>query len=103
MANFTTTALAMCREAETITTRQAALLGQLSRVARSPTARTVRVLAGALNVEPSIISKTADGLISAGWVERVVDVNDRRGTTIGLTDDGAAYVKRLNSGWSEAA
>ena len=49
-------------------------------------------LAGALGVHPSTFSRTADRLVSGGWVRREENPDSRRETFIELTTEGRALV-----------
>jgi DNA-binding MarR family transcriptional regulator len=52
-------------------------------------------LAVALGVHPSTFTRTADRLVSAGWVRRAENPDNRRETLIELTPDGAGLVDQV--------
>jgi len=49
-------------------------------------------LAAALDLDPSTLSRTVDGLVRAGMVERAEDASDRRSLRLTLTAAGRAKV-----------
>lgn len=50
------------------------------------------VLAAAMGVHPSTFTRTADRLVSAGWVRRAENPHNRRETLIELTEAGSRLV-----------
>ncbi len=52
-------------------------------------------IAQALGVSGSNVTQLIDGLMSGGWVERVVSVADKRVTRASLTEAGAERASRL--------
>ena len=69
-------------------------------------------LAAALDLDPSTLSRTVDGLVRAGFVERAEDAADRRSLRLTLTKAGRAkvayidgvcntYYGELFAGWGE--
>jgi len=69
-------------------------------------------LAAALDLDPSTLSRTVDGLVRAGFVERAEDATDRRSLRLTLTAAGRAkvacidgvcnkYYGELLAGWGE--
>ena len=69
-------------------------------------------LAAALDLDPSTLSRTVDGLVRAGFVERAEDPADRRSLRLTLTEAGRAkvayidgvcnkYYGELLAGWGE--
>ena len=69
-------------------------------------------LAAALDLDPSTLSRTVDGLVRAGFVERSEDAADRRSLRLTLTAAGRAkvayidgvcnkYYGELLAGWGE--
>ncbi|OHE66041.1 MAG: hypothetical protein A2Z99_06540 [Treponema sp. GWB1_62_6] len=53
-------------------------------------------LAAALDLDKSTLSRSADGLASAGLLARAVDPANRRKVVIGLTEIGAEKVAAIN-------
>jgi len=49
-------------------------------------------LAESINLSPSGLTRRLDGLVKAGWVERIPCTEDRRGTYAVLLPDGRARV-----------
>jgi len=47
-------------------------------------------LAAALDLDPSTLSRTVDGLVKTGWVERTPDATDRRAKLVAITEAGEA-------------
>lgn len=52
-------------------------------------------LAAALSVHPSTFTRTADRLVTGGWVTRMENPDNRRETFIQLTDAGHALVDQV--------
>jgi DNA-binding MarR family transcriptional regulator len=50
-------------------------------------------LAESINLSPSGLTRRLDGLVKAGWVERIPCTEDRRGTYAVLLPDGRARVE----------
>jgi DNA-binding MarR family transcriptional regulator len=53
-------------------------------------------LSGALGLDPSTLSRTVDGLVKAGLVERTEDPSDRRSLRLALTAAGTAKVAYID-------
>ena len=53
---------------------------------------SLTALAAALDLDTSTQSRTVDGLVKAGWVERTQDAGDRRAVRLALTAAGRAKV-----------
>jgi DNA-binding MarR family transcriptional regulator len=54
-------------------------------------------LAAALDLDPSTLSRTVDGLVRAAFVERAEDAADRRSLRLTLTEAGRAKVAFIDS------
>ena len=57
---------------------------------------TVTELARNLNLDKSTVSRTIDSLVKSGMVDRVVPIENRRITTINLTESGEKTVDDIN-------
>lgn len=53
-------------------------------------------LAGELGLEKSTLSRTVEGLVKGGLLERVTDAGDRRVVRIGLTPQGQSTCDSIN-------
>jgi DNA-binding MarR family transcriptional regulator len=53
-------------------------------------------LAAALDLDPSTLSRTVDGLVKTGWVERTPDATDRRAVRLALTAAGRDKVAEID-------
>ena len=53
-------------------------------------------LAAALDLDPSTLSRTVDGLVKLGWVERTQSAADRRAVRLTLTTAGRAKVAEID-------
>jgi DNA-binding MarR family transcriptional regulator len=53
-------------------------------------------LAAALDLDPSTLSRTVDGLVKTGWVERAPDAADRRAVRLALTAAGRDKVAEID-------
>lgn len=53
-------------------------------------------LAGALDLDTSTLSRTVDGLVKTGWVERTQDAADRRAVRLTLTAAGREKVAEID-------
>ncbi len=84
--------LALTRELPDLTTRQLALL---MHVALLPGPHTVRGLAEALKVSKPAVTRALDRLGAAGFLERQRDSMDRRSVIVSLTEEGRAFLARL--------
>lgn len=62
----------------------------------SGSALSLTGLAAALDLDTSTLSRTVDGLVRAGWVERTEDVADRRLLRLALTSAGRDKVAFIN-------
>lgn len=56
---------------------------------------TVGELSERLGISVAAASRTADGLLRRGWLERREDEHDRRAKLLRLTPDGAAVARRI--------
>ncbi len=56
----------------------------------------LRDLASKLNLDPSTLSRTIDGLVQRGLVKREADSRDRRYVFLSLTDEGQKICDRIN-------
>ena len=56
----------------------------------------VTELAGAMELDKSTLSRTIDGLVRAGLLERVIDKNSRRQRIISLSKRGTAKARTIN-------
>jgi DNA-binding MarR family transcriptional regulator len=72
-----------------LTGTEAMVLGMLGRGPQS-----VKGLAGMWEVNPSMMSRVVDRLVSRGLVERREDPEDRRRTLVGATPEGRALGRR---------
>ncbi len=61
-----------------------------------PEMLTVGDLAEQLGRSPSATSRLVDGLVERGYLERTVEVADRRQRVLGLTDEGQAVVSSVD-------
>jgi DNA-binding MarR family transcriptional regulator len=59
---------------------------------------TIGDLAKKLGLDKSTLSRTVEGLVNIGLVERVVHPTDRRFTLLKLTDQGTEICTRINKG-----
>jgi DNA-binding MarR family transcriptional regulator len=57
---------------------------------------SLTALAAALDLDPSTLSRTVDGLVKAGWVERTQDAADRRAVRLALTAAGRRKVAGID-------
>lgn len=55
-------------------------------------------LAQALGLDKSTLSRTVDGVVNIGLVERAFDPKDRRSVQLFLTSQGKSTCKRINEG-----
>jgi DNA-binding MarR family transcriptional regulator len=65
---------------------------------------TIGGLASSLNLDKSTASRTVDGLVAAGLVQRTADTGDRRFSRISLTRDGiekCIIINRMNDDFFE--
>jgi DNA-binding MarR family transcriptional regulator len=60
---------------------------------------SVKDLTGLLGLDKSTLSRTVDGLVNAGMVERAPDKNDRRYVVLTLSKNGRAVFERINNIW----
>ncbi|MCG8915993.1 MarR family winged helix-turn-helix transcriptional regulator [Actinokineospora sp. PR83] len=74
----------------------AALLGLLAREGEQRMGR----LAGALDVDPSVVSRQVAMLCAAGLVSRRPDPEDGRASLLGLTDSGRACLDQHRAQWA---
>ncbi len=57
---------------------------------------SLTALAAALDLDTSTLSRTVDGLVKTGWVERTQDAADRRAVRLALTAAGRAKVAEID-------
>jgi DNA-binding MarR family transcriptional regulator len=60
----------------------------------------IKELSFALGLDKSTLSRTVDGLVNGGLVERNLNPNDRRNVSIRLTQKGKIACDRINSTWN---
>ena len=58
---------------------------------------SLTVLAAALDLDASTLSRTVEGLVKAGWVERTQDATDRRAVRLALTAAGHQKVAEIDA------
>ena len=94
MASFKSAVLALVRDGETMTMREAAVLMQTVATAlRQRPGTTVRALALDLNIPKPSVTRAVDGL--AGLLERVPDPDDKRSVLVVATAAGRKFADRL--------
>jgi DNA-binding MarR family transcriptional regulator len=54
-------------------------------------------LAAALDLDPSTLSRTIDGLVKTGWVDRTQNAANRRAVCLTLTEAGRGKVAEIDS------
>jgi DNA-binding MarR family transcriptional regulator len=81
-----------------VTTAQCHILMELD--AREPL--TVQALAGSLGLDKSTLSRTLDGMVSNGLVNRAENAGDRRALDITLTAKGRQISKHINGECDQA-
>lgn len=57
---------------------------------------SLTALAAALDLDSSTLSRTVDGLVKAGWVERTQDAADRRAVRLALSAAGRGKVAEID-------
>jgi DNA-binding MarR family transcriptional regulator len=60
---------------------------------------SVKVLADALGVDKSTMSRIIDGLVETGMVARSLDDDDRRYVVISLTEKGQDIFQKISCAW----
>ncbi len=55
---------------------------------------SVADVAEALSIDPSTASRLVQQTVAAGYVSRIPDANDKRRSTLALTDDGREILRR---------
>lgn len=75
-----------------VTTAQCHVLMELD--AREPL--TIHAIAEALGLDKSTLSRTLDGMVSAGLVDRAENAGDRRALDITLTEKGRRISRQIN-------
>ncbi len=58
---------------------------------------TIRELSKSLGLDKSTLSRTIDGLVKGGLVERIPNPEDRRFTLLNLTEQGKATCNEINN------
>jgi DNA-binding MarR family transcriptional regulator len=62
---------------------------------------SLRDLPGVLGTSKQAVSKLVDGMVAAGYAERVTDPGDARAKLIGLSADGRALLADVEEIWAE--
>lgn len=60
----------------------------------------LKILSQSLGLDKSTLSRTVDGLVSIGLLQRATAPNDRRSIVIDLSKKGRTLFERINSGWT---
>lgn len=62
---------------------------------------SVKALSSALGLDKSTMSRTIDGLVESGLVERSLDIEDRRYVVVNLSEKGMEIFQRINRTWHQ--